>query len=51
MPPAKVKRFVKNGQRIGIQCAAEGVAFHVFCYNVQPGIQIDYATGKSEEIR
>ncbi|MBR1692738.1 MAG: DNA/RNA non-specific endonuclease [Lachnospiraceae bacterium] len=25
----------------------EGVCFHVFCYNVQPGIVIDYATGDS----
>lgn len=25
----------------------EGVAFCVFCYNVQPGIVIDYATGES----
>ena len=25
----------------------EGVLFHVFCYNVQPGIIIDYATGES----
>ena len=25
-----------------------GVCFHVFVYNVQPGITIDYHTGKSE---
>ena len=25
----------------------EGICFHVFCYNVQPGIVIDYATGES----
>lgn len=25
----------------------EGVTFHVFVYNVQPGIEIDYATGDS----
>ena len=25
----------------------EGVCFHVFVYNVQPGISLDYATGKS----
>lgn len=24
------------------------ICFHVFCYNVQPGIEIDYATGKSQ---
>lgn len=26
----------------------DGVCFNVYCYNVQPGVKIDYATGKSE---
>lgn len=26
----------------------EGICFHIFVYNVQPGITIDYATGESE---
>ena len=30
-----------------IEDDGEGVLFHVFCYNVQPGIIIDYATGES----
>lgn len=25
----------------------EGISFHVFCYNVQPGVEIDYETGYS----
>ena len=25
----------------------EGICFNVFCYNVQPGVEIDYSTGKS----
>lgn len=25
----------------------EGICFNVFCYNVQPGVTIDYATGES----
>lgn len=25
----------------------DGVCYHVYCYNVQPGIEIDYATGDS----
>lgn len=25
-----------------------GVSFNVFCYNVQPGVEIDYATGESK---
>ena len=28
----------------------QGVCFNVFIYNVQPGISIDYATGKSSEM-
>ena len=26
----------------------DGICFHVFCYNVQPGVTIDYATGESK---
>lgn len=25
-----------------------GICFHVFCYNIQPGIEIDYKTGESQ---
>jgi DNA-entry nuclease len=25
----------------------EGISYNVFCYNVQPGVKIDYATGDS----
>lgn len=28
----------------------EGILFNVFCYNVQPGIHIDYATGDSSRM-
>jgi len=28
----------------------EGILFNVYCYNVQPGIEIDYATGESNVI-
>lgn len=28
----------------------EGILFNVYCYNVQPGIEIDYATGESKII-
>lgn len=27
-----------------------GICFHVFCYNVQPGIEIDYASGDNWEV-
>ena len=32
-----------------IEDNGEGVCFNVYCYNVQPGITIDYATGASKE--
>lgn len=31
-----------------VEDKGEGVSFHVFCYNVQPGISIDYSDGSSE---
>ncbi len=30
-----------------VEDEGEGVCFNVFCYNIQPGIEIDYATGDS----
>ncbi len=30
-----------------VEDGGEGVTFHVYCYNVQPGVTIDYATGDS----
>jgi len=30
-----------------VEDGGDGICFNVFCYNVQPGIKIDYATGKS----
>ena len=31
----------------GVEDQGEGICFHVYCYNVQPGVTIDYATGES----
>lgn len=28
----------------------EGIEFNVYCYNVQPGVEIDYATGKNSAV-
>ena len=30
-----------------VEDGGDGICFHVYCYNVQPGITIDYATGDS----
>ena len=30
-----------------VEDSGEGVLYNVFCYNVQPGVEIDYATGES----
>lgn len=30
-----------------VEDRGEGVCFHVWCYNAQPGVSIDYATGES----
>lgn len=34
-------------EAISVEDKGEGVLFNVYCYNVQPGIAIDYATGDS----
>lgn len=34
-------------EAMSVEDAGEGVLFNVYCYNVQPGIVIDYATGDS----
>lgn len=36
-------------EAISIEDGGEGICFNVFCYNVQPGILIDYSTGESFE--
>ena len=32
-------------QAVSVEDKGDGISFNVFCYNVQPGIEIDYATG------
>lgn len=34
-------------EAFSVEDRGKGICFHVFCYNVQPGIAIDYATGAS----
>lgn len=38
-------------EALSVEDDGEGVCFHVYVYNVQPGIEIDYSTGKSWESR
>ena len=37
-------------EALSLEDNGDGIMFHVFCYNVQPGIEIDYTTGESHEI-
>lgn len=42
--------LVASGVQIeawSVEDGGKGVCFNVYCYNVQPGIEIDYATGES----
>ena len=39
--------FAECLEALSVEDNGDGVAFHVFCYNVQPGVVIDYATGES----
>lgn len=42
--------LVANGvlmEAVSVEDNGEGVQFNIYCYNVQPGIVIDYATGDS----
>lgn len=35
-------------EAMSVEDAGEGILFNVYCYNVQPGVEIDYATGESQ---
>ncbi len=42
--------LVAKGVRMeafSVEDAGDGVCYNVFCYNVQPGVEIDYATGEN----
>jgi len=50
-PIFKGNELVARGVRMeawSVEDAGTGICFDVFCYNVQPGIVIDYATGDSQ---
>lgn len=35
-------------EAMSVEDKGDGISFNVFCYNVQPGVTIDYATGDSQ---
>lgn len=50
MPVFEGDELVARGVHMmaeSVEDGGEGVAFNVFCYNVQPGVVIDYGTGES----
>ncbi len=51
-PIFKGNNLVASGVQMeaySIEDDGDGICFNVYCYNVQPGITIDYATGKSSQ--
>lgn len=45
--------FVANGvqmQAYSVEDNGQGISFNVYCYNVQPGVAIDYATGDNQTV-
>lgn len=34
-------------EAMSVEDGGKGISFHVFCYNVQPGVEIDYSDGSS----
>ena len=49
-PVFEVDDLVASGvqmEAISVEDRGEGICFNIYCYNVQPGVVIDYATGES----
>lgn len=49
-PVFKGNNLVANGVQIeaySVEDSGKGICFNVYCYNSQPGVTIDYATGES----
>lgn len=52
-PIFKDRELVARGvlmEGYSVEDKGKSISFHVYCYNVQPGIEIDYATGNSRKI-
>lgn len=37
-------------EAFSVEDEGDGIEFNVYCYNVQPGVEINYETGKSKEV-
>lgn len=52
-PIFKDNELVARGVQMeaySIEDGGKGIQFNVYCYNVQPGIEIDYSTGESKAV-
>ena len=38
-------------EALSVEDGGKGICFCVYCYNVQPGIEIDYSTGENRKIK
>ena len=50
-PIFKGNNLVASGVQMeawSVEDNGQGVCFNIYCYNVQPGIVIDYSTGESQ---
>ena len=53
-PVFQGKELVARGVQIEAQSVEDGgrgLCFNVFCYNVQPNVEIDYMTGESKLVQ
>ena len=52
-PVFKADNLLADGVQMeawSVEDEGKGICFNVFCYNVQPGIEIDYSTGDSKRM-
>lgn len=53
IPIFEGNNLVANGvqmQAYSVEDNGQGISFNVYCYNVQPGVAIDYATGDNQAV-
>ncbi len=53
-PLFRGKELLSRGVEIeaySVEDSGKGVCFHIFAYNIQPGIELDYSTGNNRKIQ